>query len=141
MEDINMIRTIEFKPSACYERAQLDAAGNELKDSGGATLMTPPTLRGHIVLKVPHARDRALFIKKLNFKFDRDMKVVPNEDLSEILVGMIDIAESLIESSQLERIEDGSKISKEDLFYDPTLQTIIQEVGTALMNGFTPSKN
>jgi len=98
---------------------------------------------GCIKLKVPHAKEKAGFIKRLNFKFDpKSGEVSASEDISDMLVGMIEIAEEMILEANLTKGD--KKFTKEDLFFDDhgvNFQPLLQEIGNVLINGFKPSKN
>lgn len=95
---------------------------------------------GHVELKVPHARDRALVFKTLKFKMDSKGEVVPNEDISEVMVGMIDLVEQYLIDVKIVRKEDGKEFNKEDVFYEPEFQPLLSEIGNVCMSGFKPSK-
>jgi len=98
---------------------------------------------GHIKLKAPHAREKAGFLKALKFKFDpKTSEVSPSEEITDMIVGMVEIAEQMIVEADLEK--DGKKFSKEDLFYTDhgiNFDPLLQEVGNVIVNGFQPSKN
>jgi hypothetical protein len=98
---------------------------------------------GSIKLKVPHAKEKAGFLKALKFKFDpKTGEVSASEEITDTLVGMIELAEQMVLEVNLIK---GEKIfTKEDLFYDDhgeNFQPLIQEIGNVLINGFKPSKN
>lgn len=97
---------------------------------------------GHVEVKVPHAKEKAGFLKKLHFTLDPVTKEVnPTTDIADMLVGMIEIAEEMIISCQLKKGE--KTFTKEDLFYDDhgeNFQPLIQEIGNLIINGFGPSK-
>jgi hypothetical protein len=95
---------------------------------------------GHVELKIPHARDRALAFKKLGIKLDAQGQVVQNEDVSALMVAMIDMAEEHIVDAKIVRKEDGKEFGKEDIFYMPEFQQLISDVGNVCMGGFSPSK-
>lgn len=98
------------------------------------------TFSGWVELKVPHARDRALAFKKLNIKIDAKGEVIQNEDVSSLMVGMIDIAEEHILGAEITNKLTGETFNKEDIFYMPEFQQLLSEVGNVCMSGFRPSK-
>jgi hypothetical protein len=96
---------------------------------------------GSVKLKVPHARDKIGFLKTLKFKFDAEGKVQVSQDMTDMLSGMIDIAEEVILESTIKDKESGKSFTKEDLFYDSTFQELLGEVGKVVIEGMGPSKN
>lgn len=94
---------------------------------------------GTVTVKIPHAKEKAGFLKKLKYTLDENGQVVPNKDLSEMLIGMIEITEEMILKCDIKKGEE--LISKEDLFYIDDLSLVIQEIGQLIVSGFKPSKN
>jgi dihydroorotase len=95
---------------------------------------------GWVELKVPHARDRAKVYKTLKLKMNAKGEVETNEDISEVMIGMVDLAEEYLINAEITRKSDGKVFNKEDVFYEPELQALISEVGNISMSGFRPSK-
>lgn len=95
---------------------------------------------GWVELKVPHARERAMVFKTLKFKMDAKGEIIANEDMSEVMVGMVDLVEEYLVTAEITRKSDGKTFNKEDVFYEPEFQTLISEIGTVCMSGFKPSK-
>ena len=95
---------------------------------------------GWVELKIPHARDRALVYKTLKFKMDPKGDIIPNEDLSETMVGMIDLVEEYLIEAKIVRKSDAKEFNKEDVFYEPEFQALISEISNVCMSGFKPSK-
>lgn len=95
---------------------------------------------GWVELKVPHAKDRALFFKTLKIKVDSNGQVVQNDDMIEMMAGMVDIAESHLLNAEILDKKTGEKYNKEDVFYKPEFQVLISEIGNICMAGFQPSK-
>jgi hypothetical protein len=99
------------------------------------------SMEGSLTLKIPHAKDKIGFLKKLKFKFGEGGKVEVNEDYADVLAGMIDIAEDIIIDAKLKDKESGKEFVKDDLFYEPQFQELLGEVGKVVMEGMGPSKN
>lgn len=96
-------------------------------------------LTGTITVKVPHAKEKAGFLKTLKYKLNAEGQVEASQDLADMLVGMIEIAEQVILSADIKSGE--SVFTKDDIFYVDELSPIINEVGQLMMTGFKPSKN
>lgn len=98
---------------------------------------------GHLVLKVPHAIERANFMKRLNIIVPAGLEDVDAklpENAIDMLPEMFKIAEETIQECHLKSL-DGEEITTEDLFYDPDLQGVLTEVANKAISGFKPSKN
>lgn len=96
---------------------------------------------GEITLKVPHAKDKIKMLRTLKYKFEPGGKVIANDDLTEMLEGMLDIAEDVIIEAIIERKADKKIFTKEDLFYEGEFQELLPEVGKVVIEGMGPSKN
>lgn len=115
------MRTMKYIPTMCQD------------DTSG--------YKGHVILKVPHARDKINFLKKLNYKFDSEGKVTTSEDVTDMLMGMIDIAEDSILESHIVAKGEKKSLEVEDLFYGSQFQELLGEIGRVILEGTTPSKN
>jgi hypothetical protein len=72
---------------------------------------------GFIKLKVPHAKEKAGFLKALKFKFDpKTGEVSASEEISDTLIGMVELAEQMIIEVELSKGE--KKFTKEDKLVD-----------------------
>ena len=113
------MRTMEFKPTICKEGKY----------------------EGHILLKVPHFKEKAQMVKTLKFKVNEHGEMDTKTDVGDLMEGLCDIAETMIVESHIKRLCDGVVLSKEDLFYETETQSVITECANAVMGQGGPSKN